>query len=318
MKIRYITFALLFAAGFAGCSRNKKPLVSTDFIDSLITHYQEPAFSRANDSALIFWKNRMNPKLPGIVSEMKYAAALSLRFHLYGDFRDIETADSIVRKLDSVFKHRESTAQLYLMRNAILRHRFREAGEWFIRAKNNGLKKYDLLTASFDVDFELGRIFSAAAALKKFKSEDYGYYFRRSKMDHLKGSLDSSIHAMEKAAQLEENSPWLEQIAFSNTADLLIHKGDLGKAAALYTQCLRLNGADFHSMSGLGWIALEEDHNDSLAERIFSFVHGKSKLPDALYKLTLMAESRGRFRDGKEICRSICAAGLGWDLWEYV
>src|SRR5207344_941221 len=113
MKIRYITFTLLFA-GFAGCSRNKKPVVSKDFVDSLITHYKEPAFSRANDSALIFWKNRMNPKLPGIVSEMKYAAALSLRFHLYGDLRDIERADSIVRKLDSVFKHRESTAQLYL------------------------------------------------------------------------------------------------------------------------------------------------------------------------------------------------------------
>jgi hypothetical protein len=149
-----------------------------------------------------------------------------------------------------------------------------------------------LLTSTFDVDFELGRIFSAASALKELKADDYGYYFRRSKMDHLNGLLDSSIHAMERAATLEKGSPYLEHLALSNAADLLMHAGEMSNAADLYTKCIRMNAADFHSLSGLGWIALVGDHNDSLAEKIFSFILKKNKLPDALYRLSLMAESR--------------------------
>jgi len=292
MKIRYIILALL-VAGLSGCSRSKKQIVSKDFVDSLIIHYQEPAFSQINDSALLFWKKRIRPQLPGIVSEMKYAGALSMRFHLYGDIKDIRMADSTIRKLDADFNHRESAAQLFLMRDAILQHRFREAATWLERAESNGLKKYDWLTSSFDVDFELGNYFNAAHALQELKGNDYGYYFRRSKMDHVNGLLDSSILSMERADQSEQNNPYLQQVALSNEGDLLIHEGNLEKAAVLYKQCLGMNGADFHSFSGLGWIALVQDHNDTLAEKIFSFVREKNKLPDALYRLCMMASSRG-------------------------
>jgi len=292
MKMKLVIAAFLFAA-ILSCSRSKKQLVSSDFIDSLITRYQEPGFSKDNDTALVFWKNRIHPKRPGIVSEMKYAAALSMRYHLHGDIRDIKMADSTIRKLDADFNHRESCAQLVLMHNAILQHRFNEAGQWLEKAGYNGLKKYDLLTSSFDVDFELGRIFNAAQALGELKANDYGYYFRRAKMDHLNGLLDSSIQAMEIAARLERGSPLLEELALSNEGDLLIHAGRLEEASALYIQCIRMNGADFHSLSGLGWIALVQDQNDTLAEKIFSFVRKKNKLPDVLYRLSLVAESRG-------------------------
>jgi hypothetical protein len=285
--------AVSLAVTITSCSRIKNQLVNKDFIDSLILNYQDPAFARANDSSLIFWEKRINPGLPGIVSEMKYAAALTMRFHQFGDIRDIETADSTIRKLDADFNHQEAPAQLFLMRNAILQHQFAESKKWLEKAKGNGLKEYDLLTSTFDVDFELGEIFSAASALKELKADGYSYYFRRSKMDHLNGLLDSSIHAMEKAAILEVGSPYLEQIALSNVADLMIHAGLLENAADRFTKCIRMNGADFHSLSGLGWIALVGDHNDSLAEKIFSFISEKNKLPDALYRLCLVAESRG-------------------------
>ena len=85
-------------------------------------------------------------------------------------------------------------------------------------------------------------------------------------MDHLNGFLDSSIHAMTRAAKLEENNPYLLQVALSNAADLYIHAGDLKQAADLYQKCLTINSADFHSLTGLGWIALVHDKNDSLAE----------------------------------------------------
>jgi hypothetical protein len=291
------------------CNHDRGQIVSKVYIDSLISHYHPPAFAVSNDTSIQFWRNRIDPNLPGLVSEAKYAGTLSLRFHLFGDIRDIQKADSIIRKIDTDFNHREAQADLTLVHYSILQHRFKEADSWLEKAKQNGLKKYDQLCSSFDVDFELGRYFNASNELKELKSAaDYGYFFRLSKMDHLNGLLDSSIHAMEQAAKEEENSPYLKQIALSNTADLYIHAGDLNKAAALYQQCLAINSADFHSLTGLGWIALVHDKNDSLAERIFAFVRTQNKLPDPLFKLTQMAQVREDSTEEKNWARAFESA----------
>ncbi len=293
------------------CNHGNEQIVSRTYIDSLIGHYREPAFARSNDSSMQFWKNRIDPKLPGIVNETKYAGTLSLRFHLFGDIQDIKTADSLIRKLDSNFNHKEAQAELTLVNYSILQHRFNEADDWLEKAKKNGLKKYDQLTSSFDVDFELGRNFKASNGLKELKSSGgYGYFFRRSKMDHLNGLLDSSIHAMMQAAKQEENSPYLSQVALSNAADLYIHAGDLKQAADLYQKCLAINGADFHSLTGLGWIALVHDKNDSLAEKIFSFVRTKNKLPDPMFKLTQSAQMNGNSVKEKKWARAFESEAL--------
>src|SRR4051812_18978161 len=221
------------------CNDKNGPLVNEIFVDSLISHFQTPPFARSNDSSLKFWKSRIDPKLPGFINEMKYAGTLALRFHLFGDIQDIRKADSVVRKLDSDFNHKEAPADLALINYSILQHRFKEADFWLAKARLNGLKKYDQLSSSFDVDFESGRYFSAANELKELKSAArYGYFFRRSKMDHLNGLLDSSIHAMMEAARLEENNPYLFQVALSNAADLYVHAGELDKAVELYKKCL--------------------------------------------------------------------------------
>jgi len=303
-----ISFACLLMA----CEHKEEQIVSRTYIDSLISHYQDPVFAGLNDSSMQFWKNRIDPKLPGLVSETKYAGSLSFRFHLFGDIQDIKKADSTIRRLDMNFNHKEAQADLTLVNYSILQHRFKEADVWLEKAKQNGLKKYDQLSSSFDVDFELGRNFQAANELKDLKSAgDYGYFFRRSKMDHLNGLLDSSIHAMLQAAKLEENSPYLFQVALSNAADLYIHAGDLKQAAGLYMKCLAINGADFHSLTGLGWIALVHDKNDSLAKKIFSFVRTKNKLPDPLFKLTQMAQTRSDRSEEKKWARAFESDATG-------
>lgn len=292
MNIRLL-FGISLLGFLPGCNRQSEPIVDKHFIDSLINNYQVPAFARSNDSTMQFWKSRIDPNLPGIVSESKYASLLSMRFHLFGNIRDIQMADSVIRKIDFDFEHKEAQANLTLVSYSILQHRFNDADIYLGKAKKLGLKKYDLLTSSFDVDFELGRYFDANNELKELKSSsDYGYFFRLSKMNHLNGLLDSSVHAMMQAANLENGSPYLEQVALSNAADLYVHSGDLKRAADLYKKCIQLNGADFHSIIGLGWIALVKDKNNALAEKIFAFVQKQNKLPDAFYKLTQMAEAR--------------------------
>jgi hypothetical protein len=295
-----------------GCGREKGPVVSSEFVDSLFSHYTEPAFARINDSSMQFWKNRVNPALPGLVSESKYASALAMRFHLYGDITDIRRADSVIRKVDRDYNHREAAADLTLVGYSILQHRFREADSCLQKAEETGLKKYDQLTASYDVDFELGRYNRAVMELKQLNAPaDYGYYFRLSKMDHLNGLLDSSIDAMLRAASLEEGSPYLKQVALSNAADLYMHEGKMQEAAGLYIQCIRLNSADFHSITGLGWIALVHDKNDSLAGKIFRFVQARNQLPDALYKLTQLADQSGDSYSGRKYAKAFETRATG-------
>jgi hypothetical protein len=302
-NIRLVFIPIFF--GMIACRHENSRIIDGIFVDSLIKNYCDPLSAISNDSAMLFWKNRINPSLPGITSESKYAGTLSLRFRLFGDIGDLKTADSVLHKLDNDFNHREAQANLTLVSFSILQHRFREADVYLDAAKKAGIKKYDLLTASFDVDFELGRYFNASNELTMLKSDpDFGYYFRRSKMDHLNGLLDSSIHAMQRAADLERNNVYLEQVALSNLADLYLHAGEPMAAAALYKKCLLTNGADFHSMTGLGWISLVHDQNDSLAEKVFAFVRSKNKLPDSFFRLSQLAMSRNDSLTAKKFAMS--------------
>jgi hypothetical protein len=292
--LKQLILGILILCLLGACNNEKKQIVRDDLVDSLISSYSEGDLAKSNDSVLQFWQNRINPSLPGLVSESKYAATLSMRYRLFGDIADIKMADSVIRKVEFDYNHKEAHPYLTLVAYSIMQHRFKEAEIYLQKAKELGLKKYDLLTASFDVDFELGNYYKAEKELKQFRSSnDYNYYYRRSKMDHLNGLLDSSIHAMLKAAVLDENSDYLKELALASAADLNIHASEMQKAADLYLQCIRLNNSDFHSIMGLGWIALVHDKNDSLADRIFQFVHTKNKLPDPIFKLTQMADERG-------------------------
>jgi hypothetical protein len=291
---KFPPFALLTVLFCTGCGHSHEKAVDAVFIDSLISHYSPPAAERANEEQIIFWKNRIDKANPGMVSEAKYAAALVARFHATGDIRDVITADSVLWQIDSTFNHKETGPYMALMGNAILQHRFTQADSIFEKARRIGLRRGPMLSGLFDVSFELGHYDQALIALNGLKADqDFGYYFRRSKMDHLNGNIDSAIRSMAKAGALAGNSDYLKQVAFSNMADLDVHAGKAIDAGALYRGCVDRNSADFHSILGLGWIALIHDRNDSLAKRIFQFVLTQNRLPDPLFKLYQVADARG-------------------------
>ncbi len=291
MKQTITSLFVLFI--FASCNDDKKPIVSSAFADSLITQYTEPPIIKQVNDDILFWKNRIDPNNSGITNETKYASNLGRRFHLTGDIHDLITADSVSRKIDTVFNHKEAGPSLALCTRAILQHRFTDADKYFAIARNIGLKNYDLSTTAFDVDFELGRYYLAETDLKAINTpNDYGYYFRLAKLQHYKGAMDSAIASMKKAAEFAGNDVSLKQVAISNVGDLYLHSGNAEMAYENYLASIRLNAADLHSIMGLGWIALVQDKNDSLAERIFQFVQGRTKSPDPLLKLVQTAEFR--------------------------
>jgi hypothetical protein len=216
-----------------------------------------------------------------------------MQFRFSGEIDSLRKADSVLEKIDRNFNHKETSADLAMATHFITRHRFMDADSILQQAKRLGLRPGESFTASFDVDFELGRYANAGGELNAIRSpNDFGYYFRKSKMDHLKGDLDSSIADMYTAAQLAGTNDYLKEVALANAGDLCIHAGSMSAARDAYVQCIRMNSADVHSLMGLGWIALVHDQDDSLAEKIFRFAQSKTRLPDPLFKLTQLAGVR--------------------------
>jgi hypothetical protein len=277
----------------ASCNNNKKNIVDSLYIDSLLNKYSIPVTIRENEEALQFWKNKINPMQPGIVSESQYASRLVGRYYLTGAIQDIISADSVLHIIDSIYDHKEAGAILSMAHNAQMQHRFQQADSLTYEALKLGLKPYDEAAAIFDISFELGRYKLAETNLAKMKDpSDYGYNFRKAKLEHYNGNIDSAIAAMKKSIDLSENNLHLKQAAISNTGDLFLHAAQLQKAYDYYIQSLSFSSSDLHSLMGIGWIALVHDHNDQLAEKIFLLAKDKTQLPDPLLKLEQVAEYR--------------------------
>ncbi len=291
MKNNILTLCVILL--LASCKNNTATIVSAAFADSLINHYDAPVV-RANTAEMQFWNNRISTTNPDIVNNSKYAGTLISRFHLLGDINDVKKSDSILLQLAKAFNGKEGGPYFSMISHSILQHKFRDAGNYLTLAQNTGLKQYDNAAVSFDVNFELGLIPYASTFLKTMQHEnDYGYQFRKSKLMHYNGELDSSIKAMQAAVSLAGNDMSLKQAALSNVGDLYIHAGKLQNAYDCYVECIQMNPADLHSIMGIGWIALVHDNNDTLAEKIFNFIQHKTKSPEPFFKLIQVAEKRG-------------------------
>lgn len=285
--------AILAAIVLSGCSRKAGNLVNPLFIDSLISHYQPSQRALAIDSNLSFWKKRMDEQTENYVNGPKYAAALLSSFQLHGSISDLRKADSLLKRSNEANQEKEPGLWRSLASLAMLQHRFAEADSFAKKAiaiEGRSLPNHVL---EFDVTFERGDYKKAKNLLSSIAVErSFGYLFRQSKFEHYNGSLDSAISCMLQAADKAGNNTYLKQSALSNAADLYLHKGNAEKAASLYMECIKNNPEDYHSLSGLGWLALVHDQNDSLAEKIFVFVHQHLQSPDALLKLEQVAEAR--------------------------
>lgn len=287
-------FNLLVLTLIISCKKHNGPIVDAAFADSLINNYTTPQAVKLNEGDAAFWKKKIIPHTVDYTNTSRYAAALISRFHLLGNIKDVKTSDSLLQKLAEDFKGKEAGPYFSLVGHYILQHRFKEADSVFQIAKIIGIKKYENAVTSFDVNFELGRISFAKADLKSIQFEnDYGYQFRKSKMMHYNGELDSSVKAMQKAVENAGQDEGLKLAALSNMGDLYIHARKLDKAYNCFADCIKTNPADLHSIMGIGWIALVKDKNDSLAEKIFQFVATKTKSPDPLFKLIAVAQQRG-------------------------
>ncbi|MDE3253644.1 MAG: hypothetical protein KGO92_12615 [Bacteroidota bacterium] len=304
MKTLIVTLFTLSLA-FTGCRETTGPLVDTRFTDSLLTHYQPSAFEKMISQDLAFWKTRLAGEPGSYTALSRYSGDLVQRFHLYGDIQDLLTADSITNLLNDINHGEDAGTWRSKAALDITRHRFKEADNFVQKALSIGSEKYTSTLMSFDTRFELGSYTLAGQALKNCAAtNEYGYFFRLSKWMHLQGETDSAIYYMKQAANWSGNSSYLLQTANSNLGDLYMHEGSLAKAAVLYRDNLQKNAADYHSLLGLGKIALMNDDNPAAAERIFRFIAAKNALPDPYYFIEWVAEQKGDTALQKQYART--------------
>ena len=291
--MKYFIIIVAIATMTTSC-KNNKGIVDNKYIDSLLTNYKPSPTLKQNEEEVNFWKARIDTKNYDLVNLSKYANALTARFKLVGNINDLLLADSILKDIDKHFIGKDANIKLTLMNTALLQHQFVNADSFLQQAKGIGIGEYETNASTFDVNFELGNYTLSAYEINKIKNyKDYNYLFRNSKMFHYNGNVDSAIANMQAANVVAgENIP-LKQSAISNTADLYLHDGQLKKANELYMQSMMLNNIDLHSLLGIGTIALLNDKNDSLAEKIFLFVKSKTNQPDVLFKLAQVAVQRG-------------------------
>ena len=285
----FITFLLI-----TNCKNSNKAIVNPSFADSLISHYSPSKAALTADSNLAFWERRMEKQPENFGNGPKYASALSSRFHLHGAIHDLLKADSLMKRSNEANQEKEPDIFRTLSSYAMLQHQFHQADSFLQKALKIDGRSIPNTYLDFDVAFELGQYARAKNLLQSLKKgNSYSYLFRRSKYEHYDGSLDSAISCMIQAAEKADNNKYLRQVALSNAADLNIHKGNLSAAYNLYVQSIKIDAADFHSIMGIGWIALVHDKNDSLAKKIFEFVRNHNQAPDALLKLEQVAEAKG-------------------------
>jgi tetratricopeptide (TPR) repeat protein len=286
------------------CKQNQEPLVSLSFCDSLMSHFTLSANAKSNAEEILFWKRRIDAHPGGFTNEQKYASSLFRRFKLFGDIRDVKTADSTVQRIYRDLKEKEPGPGFSLATYDLAQHRFRDAYRLVRHLQELGAEKYATSLLAFDVDFETGNYYDPKLILQSLaETRDYGYYFRLSKYLHYKGELEQSIQAMEKAVQLGAANEILLEAALSNLGDLYIHAGNLDLAAQVYSQSLSLNSCDFHSLSGLGWISLRGDKRDSLARVIFEFVRARTSSPEPIFRLYQVAQQENNRSDELRFAR---------------
>jgi hypothetical protein len=282
---------ILLLIFLASCQSKNTAIINTKFIDSLLANNTLSAKQKAVSQDLDFWKKRLETNPESYINSQQYASMLLAKFQLYGNIEDLKNAEKLILMVNKNQKETESGLFRNLANYSNLQHRFAEANNFSNRALKIGENKYETLLQLFDNTFELGKIEQAKAILYKIKKpNEYAYYFRLSKMNHYLGDLEGSISALETASKLANGNIYLEQAAISNLADLYAHSGEFEKANENYLKSICLDQADYHSITGLGLVALNHDKNPKLAAKIFDYVASKTKSPDIYYRYVQLAQ----------------------------
>lgn len=239
---------------------------------SEILHRYQPqmAIDKA-ETELNFWQKKYYA-LPS--QEQTYGLKLALAhetlFSLTGSIEDLRKSERLLSKvLESEMLNRPGVERI-LAKNMISQHRFCEALDLVISARQSGrdVSAADLML--FDIYLELGEESLAIDHLDQIKDQSsFDYLIRKAKWEDHKGNLEMAIAFLEEAKTIAIKSNNRVQLSwiYSNLGDFYGHHGDYEESKTHFIKALEVNPADWYSLKGLAFMSwsLNDDFETALS-----------------------------------------------------
>ncbi|MEI6949418.1 hypothetical protein V9K67_19685 [Paraflavisolibacter sp. H34] len=300
---------ILVAAIAAGCAR-KQVARPEDYAPFLQPAPLGAAVHRQQQE-LSFWIGRLQQDTGSFVNLLEVAGNRLALFHLTGRVHHLQAGDSLVAAAARKLNNSDPAILQMLSQVSITRHRFSDAAAYNEKARRHGASPFQYHLIAFDAAMEVGRYAEAGKFLAALKDKvSFDYLIRRARYEDHQGHTDASITAMEAAFDKVKglSQKGLYCWTLSNLADRYAHAGRIKDAYAAYLAVLQKDGAYFHALKGIAWIAWSWDHNTKEAERILRFIEGQTPAPDLYLALAGIAEDEGREQEKEQLTRRFVAA----------
>ncbi len=267
-------FSTIIASILFFCSCKQQVTSVKDYSPFLNTSKFDKKLS-ANTDEIEFWQHKLLTDSGSYIYKFELALHLIERFHLKANPDDLSKADSLLFNCLSKIGGKEPALYYTLIQNAILQHRFNEAGKYLQRLLDLGGDPLIVKLLSFDVYFEQGKYYEASNAISELgnKNQNFDFLIRNAKLLDHQGKSEASLRQMELAYQiaLKKGKPSAINWCLTNLADMYTHAGKIEKAYNYYLSALQKDSSNFHALNGIAKICYLKDKDYENAENIILF-----------------------------------------------
>lgn len=243
------------------------------------------------------WNRKIRPDSMQLQGLVVVAGEYTRFFQNSGDVQWLDKAEKALHKALEIGQFDRASLHRAYARNRISVHRFDQALEHALKARENGRGPEETQALLFDVYMELGRFEEARAQLDLIRDEeDFGYLIREAKWQDHRGELSRAIYFMEQALRRIEGGTNVElkTWTYANLGDFYSHDGRFESAVNMYLKSLKINPYCAQAVKGLAWIAYSYDRNDALAMEILDGLSGYYQGPELWLLKSEVAGSLGR------------------------
>lgn len=287
-------YKLIFLMAMVLLSCQQEKVFKTDQND--YNHFLASEPMKTTSKYYQLWDSKIKQDSLQILSLGNVAGEYSRYFQGTGDIKYLKMAEQSLKKAVDVAAVGKAGYLRALARNYISQHRFKEALDLALAAREQGSGVNASQSLLFDVHMELGNYQEAHAYLDSIRNmSDFGYLIRLAKWNDHKGDLDTAIRFMEKAYERAQTSKNKNLMLWSSTnlADFYGHAGRIEDSYKLYLKALEMDPQNAYAKKGIAWIVYSHERDGKEALRIMDSIIKKNQSPDYFLLKAEIAEFIG-------------------------
>jgi len=287
-------YKLIFLMAMVLLSCQQEKVFKTDQND--YNHFLASEPMKTTSKYYQLWDSKIKQDSLQILSLGNVAGEYSRYFQGTGDIKYLKMAEQSLKKAVDVAAVGKAGYLRALARNYISQHRFKEALDLALAAREQGSGVNASQSLLFDVHMELGNYQEAHTYLDSIRNmSDFGYLIRLAKWNDHKGDLDTAIRFMEKAYERAQTSKNKDLMLWSSTnlADFYGHAGRIEDSYKLYLNTLEMDPQNAYAKKGIAWIVYSHERDGKEALRIMDSIIKKNQSPDYFLLKAEIAEFIG-------------------------